>query len=97
MKKARKNERMTVKCAERDRLWAAFLKVGREWGSMQDRMRRMLRQKSVFEPDLAQIDDVKNRLETTHRLFSKHIVKHGCWQPKISVLKAKKKTRKSRK
>lgn len=88
---------MTVKCAERDRLWTGFLKVGKEWGSAQDRIRKMLKQKGVFEPDPAQLADLKNLLETTHKLFSAHIGKHSCWQPKVPVLKRRKKTRKSRK
>jgi hypothetical protein len=97
MKKVKKNGRMTVQCAERDRLWAAFLKLGKEWGSIQDRMRRTLGQKGVFEPDLAQLEDLKSRLEKTHKLFEEHIGKHRCWLPKVTTTKRKKKSRKSRK
>ena len=91
MKRVKKNGRMTVRCAEGDRLWTAFLKVGKEWGSVPDRMRKMLRQKGIFEPDPIQLTDIKNRLQTTHKSFSAHIGKHGCWLTKVSVLKRRKK------
>jgi hypothetical protein len=94
MKKAKKNGRINVKCAERDRLWAAFLKVGKEWETIKTKMRKMQRHGSIFELDLAKVEDIKNRIETTHKLFSKHIGKHSCWQPKASLLKRKKTTRK---
>jgi hypothetical protein len=89
-KKAKKNSRMNAKCAERDRLWAAFLKVGKEWEAIKSKMRQMHRHEGVFELDLAKVEDIKNRLETTHKLFGKHIGKHRCWQPKVSLLKRKK-------
>lgn len=90
MKSVKKTSRGSVKCAERDRLWAAFLKVGKEWESMQARMRKALKAGRAFEPDLTKVEDVRNRIEATHRSFSKHIENHGCWQPKVSLLKRKK-------
>src|SRR5262245_24973777 len=95
MKKSKQTSGKTIKCAERDRLWAAFLQVGRQWGSIQDKMRRTLKRKGIFKPDTAQLEHIKNRLERTHKLFGEHIDKHGCWQPRVPALRKRKQVRKS--
>jgi len=90
MKNVKKANHKTLKCAERDRLWASFLEVGREWQSMQDKMRKMFKQEGVFRPDAVKLEDIKRRLEAAHKLFGEHIVKHGC-QLRSSVASRKRK------
>ena len=74
----KKTGRATVRCAERDRLWASFLKVGKEWQSIQAKLRKSLKRKSLLELDVNQLEDIKGRFEKAHKLFGQHIVKHGC-------------------
>ena len=93
-KKVKKHGRMNVTCSERNRLWAAFLKVGKEWESIKAKMRKVLKQGDTPSPDLARLEDIQIRIKTTHKLFGEHIAKHGCWQPKISMLKKARKKRK---
>ena len=95
MKRIKKNSGMAVRCAERDRLWAAFIAVGAEWGVMQEKMRKTLAKGGVFDPNISKVTDIKNRIEKTHSLFSRHIENHGCGEPSISVLKGKKKIKRS--
>ena len=96
MKKAERNRGSTVKCAERERLWKAFLKVGKKWSSLQDRMRKVLKEGSTPGPDPARLEDIQIRIKTTHKLFGEHIAKQGCWLPKVSVLKGTKKRKHSK-
>jgi hypothetical protein len=93
MKDFKKTGRATVKCAERDRLWASFLKVGKEWQSTQTKLRKSLKRKSVLDLDVNQLEDMKGRFEKAHKLFGQHIARHGC-QRGNTLVSQKRKNRK---
>jgi hypothetical protein len=57
---------------------------------MQDRMRKTLMQEGVFEPDIVQLEDIKSRLETAHKLFCEYIAKHGCEHQKTAAVEKRK-------
>lgn len=90
VKGVKKTGHATVKCAERDRLWACFLKVGKEWQSIQEKMRKAVKRKGVLELDVTQLEDMKSRFEKAHKLFGQHIVKHSCQHGKTVVSQKKK-------
>jgi hypothetical protein len=93
MKRVEKTRRSPGKCDERDRLWASFLKVGKEWQSIQDKLRKTVKRKGILELDVVQLEDMKSRFEAAHKLFDEHIAKHGCHHGK-SAMSKKRKSRK---
>ena len=92
MKKIERADVIVVKCAERERLYGAFLAVAKEWQSMQDRMRKALAGKGAFDPDMSELEGMKDKLERSRKLYTRHIEQHGCWHARKPAVKTKTKS-----
>jgi hypothetical protein len=97
MKKPQKGKLKVSPCGERDRLWRAFLAAGKEWNLQQDKMARELRRDGKINPDVKKIQAIQERIASSHRLFAKHIEKHGCSSVMAGTTQLEKKSIRKRK
>ena len=97
MKKAKKDTPKVSPCAERDRLWKAFLAAGKAWNLQQDKMAKDLRRDGQISPDVKKIQKIQEKIESSHRFFAVHIEKHGCGPAMAGTIQLEKKFIRKRK
>jgi hypothetical protein len=71
----------------------AFMKVGKDWQLLQDKMRKRPNDILAVVPDIAELERLRDRIERTHRLFAEHIQKHDCWHKGSSPAKSRTKAK----